>query len=139
MKNTLCQVELNKIIINRNSDIQTIILKEKKGNRLMTIGIGIPEASAIRLEIAKIKPQRPLTHDLLRSTIETLRGKVEKIVIDSLKLSTFYAKIYVRLNSKEVKKIDARPSDSIALALRVDSPIYVTEEVLNKVQEFEIN
>jgi hypothetical protein len=139
MKSSLCEVKLYRIIINKNSGLQTIILKETKGKRTVSIGIGIPEINAIRLEIAKEKPQRPMTHDLLKEIIEALGGQVKRIVIDKLQFSTFYAKIFIRLNSKGIKRIDARPSDSIALALRTNSPIYVAEEVLDKVQKFEIN
>lgn len=139
MENTLRKVNLYKIIINKNSDIQTIILKETKGKRTVTIGIGNPEVNAIKLEIAKVKPQRPMTHDLLKGVIEAFGATVERIVIDKLQFSTFHAKIFVKLDSKNIRQIDARPSDSIALALRTRSPIYVTEEVLNKVQKFEIS
>lgn len=138
MKDTICKVELYKIVINKNSDIQTIVLKETNGNRTLTIGIGNPEVNAIKLEIAKVKPQRPMTHDLLKRVIEVFDATVEKIIINKLQFSTFHAKIFVKLSSKDIRQIDARPSDSIALALRTKSPIYVTEEILNKVQKFEV-
>lgn len=138
MEDAICKVELCKIVINKSSDIQTIVLKETKGNRTITIGIGSPEVNAIKLEIAKIKPQRPMTHDLLKSVIEAFGATIEKIIIDKLQFSTFHAKIFLKLNSKDIKQIDARPSDSIALALRTKTPIYVTEKLLNKVQKFEV-
>jgi len=138
MKDTICKVELCKIVINKSSNIQTIVLKETKGNRTLTIGIGNSEVNAIKLEIAKVKPQRPMTHDLLKKVIEAFDATVEKIIIDKLQFSTFHAKIFLKLNSKDIRQIDARPSDSIALALRTKSPIYVSNELLNKVQKFEV-
>ena len=130
-------MDLCKIVVNKNSDVQTIILKETKGSRTLTIGIGNPEVNAIKLEIAKVKPHRPMTHDLLKKVIEVFDAVVEKIVIDKLQFSTFHAKIFIKPGSKNARQIDARPSDSIALALRTCSPIYVTEDVLKKVQKFE--
>lgn len=132
----MVEMELFKIKIDEKRDIQTIILKEKEGNRLLSIGIGIPEVNAIKMKISGITPPRPLTHDLLRNTIQELGAELEKVVIDRLEFNTFYAKLILKLDHKEVKEIDARPSDSIALALRAGVPIFVSGEVLKMVASY---
>jgi len=129
----MVEVELSKIIIDEKRTEQLIVLKEKEGERVLPIVIGIAEASSIRLQLSGFKPPRPLTHDLLKSVIEKLGAKLEKVVIDNLKDDTFYAKLHFVKNGTKVI-VDARPSDSIALAVRTGSPIFVEDEVLNKVQ-----
>jgi bifunctional DNase/RNase len=94
--------------------------------------IGLAEISAIKMKISNLTPPRPLTHDLFKDTIEKLRASVKKIVIDRVEESTFYAKIYLTDSSGAELVLDARPSDSIALAVRAHTPIFVEEEVLNK-------
>ncbi|MDD5044394.1 MAG: bifunctional nuclease family protein [Candidatus Omnitrophica bacterium] len=129
----MVEMELSKIIIDEKRQDQVIVLKEKGGERLLPIVIGLNEASAIKLKVSGFAPPRPLTHDLLHNIIEGLEAKLEKIVIDDLKDGTFHAKLVIRVNhGKEEKVIDARPSDSIALAVRAKVPIYVEEEVLKK-------
>ena len=125
----MIELILNKIKIDETRNDQVIVLKEREGNRLLPVVIGIAEVNAIKLKLSGIKPPRPLTHDLLVSIIENLGAKLHKVVIDRLHNNTFYAKLYLARNGKEVL-IDARPSDSVALALRAGVPIYVEEEVL---------
>ena len=125
-------MELNKIIIDEKRQDQVIMLKEKNGVKTLTIVIGLIEASSIKMKLSGIKAPRPLTHDLLYSIIENLKVKVEKIVIDKLENNTFYAKIFIAAENQEIKIIDARPSDSIALAVRAKAPIFVEEEVLEQ-------
>ena len=125
-------MELNKIIIDEKRQDQEIMLKEKNGVKTLTIVIGPTEASSIKMKLSGIKAPRPLTHDLLYSIIENLKVKVEKIVIDKLENNTFYAKIFIAAENQEIKIIDARPSDSIALAVRAKAPIFVEEEVLEQ-------
>ncbi len=132
------EMKLVRIITNRNSDIQTIILKEKSGNRFLSIGIGNPEVNAIKMQLAGIKPPRPLTHDLLKNTIYSLGYRVKKIIVTKLENSTYYAKIIIISPGKKKKEIDARPSDSIALALRANAPIYASEELLDQVASFNV-
>jgi len=132
----MTEMELNKIIVNEKRHDQVIVLKEKKGKRLLPIVIGILEAQAIKIKLTGFSPPRPLTHDLLKSTIEELGGNLEKVVIDKLEQNTFHAKLVVRINGK-LKHIDARPSDSIALAVRMKAPIFVEEAVLEKAEMFE--
>ena len=107
-------------------------MKEKGGSRLLPIVIGIAEATAIKMKLSGFTPPRPMTHDLMTSIINNLGIKLEKVVIDNLVDGTFHAKLYLNYNSNNLKIIDARPSDSIALAVRIKSPIFVEEKVLEK-------
>lgn len=107
------------------------MLKEKYGERTLPIWIGENEAMAIALSLEGIKPQRPLTHDLLKLVIEAFQAKVAKIGVVALKNETYFAKIYIESDGK-LFAIDARPSDSIALALRTKCSILVSEELMNE-------
>ena len=128
----LIEMELNKIIIDEKRHDQIIVLKEKKGSRLLPIVIGLLEASSIKMKVSGIQPPRPLTHDLLKSIIENLGAKIEKVVVDKLEHNTFYAKLYLKNETKDSIVIDARPSDSIALAVRVKAPIFVEDTVIRQ-------
>lgn len=128
----MLEMELNKIVIDEKRHDQLIVLKEKEGDRVLPIVIGLAEASAIKLKISGFNPPRPLTHDLMHSAIENLEAKIDKIIIDKLEENTFHAKIVLKSASGELKIIDARPSDSIALAVRAHAPIFVEDEVLKK-------
>jgi bifunctional DNase/RNase len=132
----MLEMELNKIVIDEKRHDQLIVLKEKGGERLLPIVIGLNEASAIKLKISGFNPPRPLTHDLLHSTIENLEASIDKIIIDRLEENTFHAKIVIKTSSGETKIIDARPSDSIALAVRARAPIFVEDEVLKNSELF---
>ena len=131
--NGLVEMEVNKIRIDERRGEQVIVLKERGGNRLLPIIIGISEVTAIKMKISGIQPPRPLTHDLLRNTIIQLGAKLLRIVVNKLEFNTFFATLVVQTKGGAVEAIDARPSDSIALALRADAPIFVSEEVLNQV------
>jgi len=135
----MVEMELSKIVIDEKRHDQIIVLKEKNGNRLLPIVIGLNEASAIKLEISGFKPPRPLTHDLLFTTIENLDASIDKIIIDKLEENTFHAKMVLKTNSSEIKTIDARPSDSIALAVRAHAPIFVEDEVIAQSEMFNKN
>lgn len=106
-----------------------ILLREIEGVRRLPIIIGSFEAQAIALEIEGIRPPRPLTHDLLKQVIDNLGGMVVEIIISELRENTFYAKIILDVSGM-TNEIDARPSDAIALAVRAQTPIYVSENVL---------
>jgi uncharacterized protein len=106
-----------------------ILLKEVNGNRRLPIIIGAFEAQAIALEIEGIKPPRPLTHDLLKQIIDNLGAMVIEIVVDELRENTFFAKIILEVSAL-TNEIDARPSDAIALAVRAQAPIFVSETVM---------
>lgn len=130
----MIEVEVSRLIIDEEKREQVVVLKEKYGNKFLPIVIGLAEAEAIRLQLNKFVPPRPLTHDLICLIINTLGIKLEKVVIDKLVNNTFHAKLYLRVNS-ELKIVDSRPSDSIALALRTNSPLFVEEEVFEKLTE----
>jgi bifunctional DNase/RNase len=108
-----------------------LLLKEIDGERRLPIIIGHFEAQAIAFEIEGLKPPRPLTHELLKTVIESLNLSVEYIVINELRDSTFFAKI--KLDSDEAVEIDARPSDAIAMALKFQAPIFVAKEVMDEI------
>ena len=108
-----------------------VILKDETETRWLPIWIGPYEAKMISLALEKIKPIRPLPHDLIKNILDSLSMIVTRVVISNIKENTYFAIIKLRLDHTE-KEIDARPSDAIALALRTNAPIYVTEEVLDK-------
>jgi len=135
----MIEMELNKIVIDEKRHDQLIVLKEKGGEKLLPIVIGLPEASAIKHKISGVTPPRPLTHDLLYSTIGNLEARIDRIIIDKLEENTFHAKIVLMTASGKTLTIDARPSDSIALSVRAHAPIFVAEEVLKNSEPFNQN
>ena len=128
------EVELSWIIINETSDQQIIVLKERHGERAFPIVIGIVEIFAIDRRLKGIRPPRPMTHDLLASVIKNLGASIDRIVIDDLKNHTFFAKIHLSVNGRTVK-VDARPSDAIALCAATDAPIFVADHVFDKTSQ----
>ena len=126
----MVEMELSRIVIDEKRHDQLIVLKEKNGSRMLPIVIGLQEASAIKLKIGGFNPPRPLTHDLLHTAIQNLEATVDKIIIDKLEENTFHAKIILKTSSGELKVIDARPSDSIALAVRAHASIFVEDEII---------
>ena len=132
-------MELHKIIINENADQQVIQLKEVPddgeagGGRGFPIVIGSLEAFAIHRRLLGETPERPLTHDLLASVVDTLGGTVERIGITHLEAHTFYAVVHLRDKDGGLHEIDSRPSDAIALGVATMVPIYVDEAVLDEV------
>ena len=131
--NGLVQMEVSRIRIDERRGEQVVVLKERGGNRFLPIIIGISEVTAIKMKVSGIQPPRPLTHDLLRDTIAQMGATLERIVITKLEFNTFFAKLVLRTKEGEVREVDARPSDSIAVALRSEAPIFVAEGVLNQV------
>jgi bifunctional DNase/RNase len=132
----MIEMELNKIVIDEKRHDQLIVLKEKDGSRILPIVIGLVEASAIKLKLSGFNPPRPLTHDLLYSTIENLEASIDKIIIDKLEENTFHAKIMLKAANGTTKVIDARPSDSIALAVRAHAPIFVEDKIIRQSEIF---
>lgn len=110
---------------------RVVILKEKLADRYLPIWIGQFEADAIAVKLQKVSVPRPLTHDLLNSVIDTLGANINSIVVNDLKNDTFFAKIYLDVDGSQLE-VDSRPSDALALAVRVDAPIFVDEAVLDK-------
>jgi len=132
----MVEMELSKIIIDEKRHDQLIVLKEKGGSRLLPIIIGLNEASAIKLQISGFVPPRPLTHDLFYSTITTLSADIDRVIVDKLEDNTFHAKLVLKTSPEQLKVIDARPSDTIALAVRAHAPIFVEDEVLKQMDVF---
>ncbi len=126
----MVEMELFRIRIDDKRRDQLIVLREKNGNRVLPIVIGIYEADAIRLKVSGVDLPRPLTHDLLRNTIKELEAELEMVVIHKLRQGTFFAKLVLKTGDGENKEIDARPSDGIALALRAGAPIFAEETLL---------
>jgi len=114
-----------------------VILKETDGERTLPIWIGLLEATAIASELEGIKFSRPMTHDLLRNIMDLIELKVNKVEVCDLQNNTYYALIYINHGGKEIS-IDARPSDALALSLRVDAPIFVAEEVISKSAQIDL-
>ena len=110
---------------------RVVILKEKGAERFLPIWIGAAEADAIAVKLQDVSVPRPLTHDLLQSVIDVLGARVSSIIVSDLKNDTFYARIQLSVDGREVE-VDSRPSDALALAVRVGVPIYTEEAVLDK-------
>jgi bifunctional DNase/RNase len=108
-----------------------VVLQDTTSDTLLPIWVGIFEANAIALQIEKVDTPRPMTHDLIKGLLNQLDAQVTKIVVTELRDNTFYALIFLDVAGKTIT-VDSRPSDAIALALRTDSPIFVTDEVISK-------
>ena len=119
------------------SNMPIIILRDEEEKRSLPIWVGIFEANAIALELEKISTPRPMTHDLIKNILESVEAKVEKIVVNDLRDNTFFAVIHLRLGEEEIT-VDSRPSDAIALALRVGAPIFVDEDVVRRAKSVEV-
>lgn len=113
------------------TSMPVVLLKDTGGKQTIPIWIGILEASSIAAELEKVTLSRPMTHDLLKNIIHSLGALVLKVEVNDLRDNTFYASIYLKKGRKEIV-IDARPSDAIAIALRSDSPIFVSEKVIER-------
>jgi bifunctional DNase/RNase len=127
----LVEMTVDRIVVSEVSYQPVIILKQQDGELYLPIWIGLTEANAIAVSLEEIKVPRPLTPDLLCYIIDRMGASVDYIVINDIKDNTFYANIVLQANWRQLE-IDARPSDAIAMALRVKSPIYATEAVLEK-------
>ncbi len=123
------QMKVDKLGIDLLTHDPVVILKDLEGKRYLPILIGPFEATAIALALEGTPVPRPLSHDLMRSMLESLQATLEQIVIHDIKDSTFFAKLIVRRNG-EAQEIDARPSDGIALALRMQAPIFVSDKIV---------
>lgn len=125
----LFQMKVEGLLFDPRSGMYILLLKEIQGNETLPIWIGKPEADAIALSLGKVGTPRPMTHDLIRNIVNGLNVRVMRIVITEIIDNTYYALVYIEQNGSEVA-IDSRPSDAIALALRVSVPIYVDERVI---------
>ena len=124
------EMSIKGLMVDPVTNMPIVILRDKEGQKVLPIWVGIFEANAIALQIENVSTPRPMTHDLLRNVIQDLKASVQKVVVCDLQENTFYALIYLSLNGDTVA-IDARPSDAIALALRTRAPIFVEETVID--------
>ncbi len=125
------EMKIKGLMIDPVSNMPIIILRQVDSEMVLPIWVGIFEANAIAMQIEKIQSPRPMTHDLLCNVITDLRAKVEKVVITDLKDNTFFAMIHLVRDSERLA-VDARPSDAMAIALRVNAPILVEESVIQR-------
>lgn len=123
------EMKIRGLMVDPSTNMPIVLLKDPKSEAILPIWVGLYEANAIALEVEKTHTPRPLTHDLLRSAIDSLNAEVKRVVVTELKDDTFYAVVWMEQGG-EVVSLDARPSDALALALRADCPIFVDEEVL---------
>ena len=123
------EMKIRGLVMDPVTNMPIVILKDTSGNSVLPIWVGIYEANAIALEIEKVTTPRPMTHDLLKNLLLGLETHVHKVVVSELRDDTFYALIWLEQDG-QIISIDSRPSDALALALRLDCPIFVEEEVL---------
>jgi bifunctional DNase/RNase len=132
------EVSVASLGIDSSTQSPIVILKEKDGERYLPIWIGPSEASAIATELAGVKFSRPLTHDLMKTLVRALHGTLSQVVIGALKNNTYYAQVFVRNGDEDVVAIDARPSDSVAIATGVGAPLFANEKILVDIGLFEV-
>ncbi len=123
------EVKIRGLMMDPVTNMPVVVLKEAQGSAILPIWVGIYEANAIALEIEKVQTPRPMTHDLLKNVLLGLNVRVHKVVVCDLKEYTFYALIWMERDG-QLMSLDSRPSDALALALRLDCPIFVDDEVL---------
>jgi bifunctional DNase/RNase len=126
----LIEMSIKGLMVDPVAGTPIVILKDKLGERVLPIWVGVPEANAIALQIENVATPRPMTHDLLRNIIADLEGRVDRVIVSDLKDNTYFAIIHLTVRGERVA-VDARPSDAIALALRTRSPILVEEAVID--------
>ena len=132
----LIEMTIKGLMVDPITNTPIVILKDKEGDRVLPIWVGVFEANAIALQLENVSTPRPMTHDLLRNIITDLDGRVDRIVVSDLKDSTFFALIHLTVKGEGIA-IDARPSDAIALALRTRAPILVEESVIDNAKTVE--
>jgi uncharacterized protein len=123
------EVRIRGLMMDPSTNMPIVVLKDVGSDTVMPIWVGIFEANAIAIEIEKVSAPRPMTHDLTRNLMRHMNAQLERIVITELKDDTFFAVLWIRQDG-ELMTLDARPSDAIALALRADCPIFVSEQVM---------
>jgi bifunctional DNase/RNase len=125
------EMKIKGLVVDPISKMPIVVLEDLNSEQILPIWIGVFEANAIALKIEDISTPRPMTHDLVKNFLDKLNISVEKVVVNDVRDNTFYALIYCRYND-QVITIDSRPSDAIALSLRVEAPIFVEEDVVKK-------
>jgi bifunctional DNase/RNase len=123
------EMKIRGLMMDPVTNMPIVVLKDANGSAVLPIWVGVYEANAIALEIEKVQTPRPMTHDLLKNVLLGLNVQVQKVVVNDLREDTFYALIWVDRDGERMS-IDSRPSDALALALRVDCPIFVEDNVL---------
>lgn len=123
------EMKIRGLMMDPVTNMPIVILKEASGNAILPIWVGVSEANAIALEIEKVVTPRPMTHDLLKNVLIGLDSHVQKVVVTAIKDDTFYAVIWIHSDGRLIS-VDSRPSDALALALRIDCPILVEDQVL---------
>jgi uncharacterized protein len=123
------EMRIRGLLLDPNTNMPIVVLKDVNGESVLPIWVGVFEANAIALEIEKVSPPRPMTHDLLKNVILGMGATVDRVVVTELRNDTFFAAIWATRNGEPLV-LDSRPSDAIALAMRTDCPIFVDEEVL---------
>jgi uncharacterized protein len=132
------EMKVRGLALDPMSNMPIIILRDDEDKRSLPIWVGIFEANAIALELEKIPTPRPMTHDLIKNILESLDARVVKVVVTDLRDNTFFAVLHLQIGENEYQ-VDSRPSDAIALALRVSAPIYVDEDVVRRAKTLEAN
>jgi bifunctional DNase/RNase len=127
----MIKIRVQSLGLDQTTKSPVVILQEEGGPRVLPIWIGPAEASAIAMELQGMKAQRPLTHDLLKQILVGLGGELRRVVISSVKENTYFAELLIR-REDQVFQVDARPSDSIALALRMRAPIFTSDQLLDQ-------
>ena len=132
------EMKVRGLALDPMSNMPIIILSDEDDKRSLPIWVGIFEANAIALELEKIATPRPMTHDLIKNILEAIDARVVKVMVTDLKENTFFAVLHLQVGETEYT-VDSRPSDAIALALRVAAPIFVDEEVVRKAKSIEVS
>jgi bifunctional DNase/RNase len=134
----MLEMKVRGLTLDPLTNMALVILRDLEGNKALPIWVGIPEANAIALELEQVPTPRPLTHDLVKNILDGVNATVTRIVVNDLKDSTFYATIFLSLRGEEIR-IDSRPSDAIAVALRVKAPIFVTLDVIERAGSVDVS
>jgi len=132
------EMTIKGLMIDPITNMPIVILKDKAGDRVLPIWVGVFEANAIALQIENIATPRPMTHDLIKNILSEIEAEVQRIVVSDLRDNTFYAMIYLNRDGETIA-IDARPSDAIALALRTRSPIFVEDSVVESAKGMDLS
>ena len=138
MRRVEIEMAIKGLMVDPITNMPIIVLREAEGQRVLPIWVGVFEANAIALQVENVQTPRPMTHDLLKTVIDQLGGRVERIVVCELKENTFYATLHV-LSAKGLLEVDARPSDAIALALRSGARIFVDDAVIQNARSVEMS
>ena len=134
----MLEMKVRGLTLDPLTNMALVILRDLEGSKALPIWVGIPEANAIALELEQVPTPRPLTHDLVKNILDGVNATVTRIVVNDLKESTFFATIFLSLRGEEIR-IDSRPSDAIAVALRVKAPIFVTLDVIERAGSIDVS